>query len=338
PGTLPIALGTPVRFALTAGFGGGLDAKTLGYKQKDVVYQDAASGEPIAAKQHWIAVEVTANTGGKLIRRVATAIDPKTGDRHTVRQINVGHENTPNVTWVPVQIPDFMEFDPIAAGKVPAGTPTGSKEYRAAAQKLLYDYTVSQIAAVTYRPEADIRRMRMFYGPNAFTLQEKIGESARVASNGTVAGDLMGNGHFLTSGGAMTGMIGHTLCFLRYWDNLAKGVPQDVAAKILEEGIKAGSEAWLHVSQKEFSNLAPANFGKARSEALGIKESAPAAQAVQRPGFSLSSVLGNGRWEQSFQRLLAGEFGKPGVNFYVPDSEVDIRAQPNVTVQAVPVR
>ncbi|MBI3299461.1 MAG: hypothetical protein HYZ75_14940 [Elusimicrobia bacterium] len=333
-GTPRIDLGAPKRFALSMGFGGGLDAKTLGYKQEDVKYADPATGQEIAGKQNWIVGEVTANIGGQLIRRISTIADPRTGEKHTVRQIAVGHENAPNVAWVPVQVPAFMDFDPVAAGKVPAGSDPKSAAHIDARKALILDYFVGQVSAVTHIPEADIRRMRMFYGPNFFTLQEKIGHTARVAANGNVAGDLMGNGHFLTSGGSMTGMIGHTICFLRYWDNLSRGVPADVAARVLEDGIKTNSEAWLHVSQKEFDSLGPANFGAERAAALGVSNEGGGQNATGR-GFGLAQVLGQQSWADSFRRLFAGEFGKAGEDFYVPEKEVDVTAAQGVTVQRV---
>ena len=57
----------------------------------------------------------------------------------------------------------------------------------------------------------------MIYGPKLFSLIERVGDDALVAANGVVAGDSFGNGHFLTSGGAMTGMIGHSWRVLEYW-------------------------------------------------------------------------------------------------------------------------
>src|SRR5262249_35091925 len=75
PGTQRIDLGVPTRWSLTAGFGGGDDAKTLGYEQEDVVYEDAKTGQKVVAQQNWLAGEVTANVGGQLIRRISTITD-----------------------------------------------------------------------------------------------------------------------------------------------------------------------------------------------------------------------------------------------------------------------
>jgi hypothetical protein len=63
-----------------------------------------------------------------------------------------------------------------------------------------------------------------------FSLIERMGDGALIARNGVVAGDSFGNGHFLTSGGAVTGMVGHSSRILRYWQarNLGK-THEDVA-------------------------------------------------------------------------------------------------------------
>jgi hypothetical protein len=157
-----------------------------------------------------------------------------------------------------------------------------------------------------------------------------------VAENGNVAGDLMGNGHFLTSGGSMTGMIGQLACFLDYWADLDRGMPQEEAAHKLEADIKEKTEAWLHVSAKEFDGLSPANFGDDRAKAIGIKpDAAPAAAPTKIPGFGLAGVLGQASWMQSFMRLLKGEFGKAGVDFYVPEKQLDITADKNATVHQI---
>ena len=333
PGSARIDLGTPTRFSLTAGFGGGADAKTLGYSQEDVVYNDPATGKSVAARQQWLVGEVTANIGGQLIRRISTAQDPKTGRTETVRQLAVGHEYAPNVAWVPVQVPDFMTFDPIEAGKVPAGTDPKSEQYTKAQQKLIKDYYIKQVSEVLHLKEADIRKMRMFYGPSYFTLKERLGTTARLARNGNVAGDLMGNGHFLTSGGSMTGMIGHANRYIDYWEALNRGVPEGKAARRLLKGIKTDSEAWLHTSIKEFFDVSPVNFGAERAAAIQIGNEGTGAGNGNGVDYGLGQVLGQGSWANSFERLRRGEFGEAGKDFYVPGKELDVTAAPNVTVE-----
>jgi hypothetical protein len=335
-GTQRIDLGTPIRFSLTAGFGGGADAKTLGYEQDDVAHYDAAVGKSVVARQNWLVGEVTANISGQLIRRISTITDPKTGKAETVRQIAVGHEDAPNVAWVPVQVPEFMTFDPIEAGKVPAGTAPTARAYVDAQAKMIRDYYISQVSAVTHLPAKDIERMRMFYGPSFFTLRERLGKTARIAANGNVAGDLMGNGHFLTSGGAMTGMIGHANRYVEYFKALNRGVPEARAAKQLEAGIKTDSEAWLNVSIKEFVDVSPVNFGAERARQIGIHpDNTPLADARNGGNHGLNGVLGTASWAKALERLRAGEFGKAGVDFYVPSTVLDVTTSPDVKIQRI---
>ncbi len=61
--------------------------------------------------------------------------------------------------------------------------------------------------------------------------------SRLIAANGVVAGDSFGNGHFLTSGGAMTGMIGHSARVLEYWQARDAGTPATNAIRQLADSI-----------------------------------------------------------------------------------------------------
>ena len=89
-----------------------------------------------------------------------------------------------------------------------------------------------------------------------------------MAANGVVAVDSFVNGHFLTSGGAMTGMIGHSTHVLEYWRSRDTGTSQADALHRLAEKIKEDTHAWLQVSATEYSQAAPVNFGAARIEQI----------------------------------------------------------------------
>ena len=116
----------------------------------------------------------------------------------------------------------------------------------------------------------------MVYGPKPFSLVERIGTDARVATNGIVAGDSFGNGHFLHSAGAMCGMLGHGYRFLEYWQRRAASHCAESSLCLLADRIKADTEALLEVSAKEFSQAIPSNFGAERGRkvaaASGIAE------------------------------------------------------------------
>jgi hypothetical protein len=134
-------------------------------------------------------------------------------------------------------------------------------------------------------------------------------------------------------------MIGHTACFLQYWQNLDNGMPEKKAARKLETEIRRKSEAWLHVSAKEFFDLLPANFGEDRARAINVNSAdiTGVAKDEQSRGFNygLTSILGREAWAESFRKLLAGEFGQAGRDFYVPDHEVDLTKSPDVVVEQV---
>ena len=67
---------------------------------------------------------------------------------------------------------------------------------------------------------------------------------ALLAPNGVVAGDSFGNGHFLTSGGAMTGMVGHSWRVYEYYQARDAGVSHEEAIRTvlsLSDNPKAAS-------------------------------------------------------------------------------------------------
>ena len=204
---------------------------------------------------------------GRLRRRISSAFDAD-GNEYWVRQIAVGHENDPEVGWVLVQVPDYMTFDPIESRLVPVGTDPESPEYFAAYQHLLYEFYIEQAAEILELPKSELAKVQMAYGPKPFSLVERVANDALVAPNGVVAGDSFGNGHFLTSGGAMTGMIGHSARVLQYWQSRDAGMSQAEAMRHLADSIKADTHDWLDVSAQEYSQAVPVNFGAERIQQI----------------------------------------------------------------------
>src|SRR5205823_9390022 len=129
-------------------------------------------------------------------------------------------------------------------------------------------------------PRQELMEVQMIYGRSLFSLVERVGSDTLVAANGVVAGDSFGNGHFLTSGGAMTGMIGHSARILEYWQARDAGTSPTDAIRRLADSIREDTHAWLQVSATEYSQAAPVNFGAQRieqiSKASGIDASARA--------------------------------------------------------------
>lgn len=266
PGSEIIDLGVPELFMIAQGFNSN-DAKRLGFEQHDVEVDHGDGRGPVVAQADFLAGLVEVLVGGRLRRRISSTFD-QDGKEYWVRQIAVGHENDPEVGWVLVQVPDFETFDPIKASLLPVGTSPESPEFFASYQQLIYDYYIKQTAEILEIPRQMLMKVQMIYGPTLFSLIERVGDDALVAVNGVVAGDSFGNGHFLTSGGAMTGMIGHSARVLEYWQARRDGMSPDEAIRRLADRIKEDTHAWLHVSATEYSQAAPINFGAERIEQI----------------------------------------------------------------------
>ncbi len=305
PGSEIIDLGVPELFMIAEGFNSS-DARRLGFEQHDVVVDHGDGRGPVVAQADFLAGLVEALVGGRLRRRISSEFDAD-GKEYWVRQIAVGHENDPEVGWVLVQVPDFKSLDPIEAGLAPEGTDQNSPEFFAAYQQLLYDFYVKQAADILGIPREELRKVQMIYGPTLFSLVEREGDNALVAPNGVVAGDSFGNGHFLTSGGAMTGMIGHSARVLTYWRARDAGATPASAIQRLAASIKEDTDAWLHVSAKEYSQAVPINFGAERIEQINkasgsdVDARANAIDAVRRKRHALLP-LDPSSWRRLFVR------------------------------------
>ena len=262
PGSEVIDLGVPELFMIAQGFSSS-DARRLGFEQHDVTVDHQDGRGPVVAQADFLAGLVEVLVGGRLRRRISSAFDSD-GKEYWVRQIAVGHENDTEVGWVLVQVPDFKTFDPIEAGILPAGTDPASPEFFASYQNLIYDYYMKEAADILDIPREELKKVQMIYGPTLFSLIERVGDDALVAPNGVVAGDSFGNGHFLTSGGAMTGMVGHSARVLEYWQARDAGTSAADAIRRLADSIRVDTHGWLHVSATEYSQAAPINFGAAR--------------------------------------------------------------------------
>ncbi len=278
PGSEIIDLGVPELFMIAQGFSSS-DAKRLGFEQHDVYYDHEDGRGSVVAQADFLAGLVEVLVGGRLRRRISSAFD-QDGMEYWVRQIAVGHENDPEVGWVLVQVPDFQTFDPIESGLLPEGADPNSAEFFASYQQLIYDYYIKQAAEILEIPRQELMKVQMIYGPTLFSLIERVGDDALVAANGVVAGDSFGNGHFLTSGGAMAGMVGHSARVLEYWRSRDAGISSADALRRLADKIREDTHGWLEVSAKEYSQAAPINFGAERieqiSKASGIATSARA--------------------------------------------------------------
>ncbi|PSN71509.1 hypothetical protein BS50DRAFT_284066 [Corynespora cassiicola Philippines] len=263
PGSDFIDLGVPELFSIATGVN-CQDAERLGFKQHDVKVDHEDGRGPKVAQADFLAAQIEILVDGRLRRRIASEFD-KYGNEHWVRQIAVGHEGDPRISWLLVEIPEYMSFCPIERGLLSPCSAKDSAEYFAAYQILLYDYYIEQASLILEVPPHVLRRISVVYGPKPFSLVERIGDNARIATNGVVAGDSFGNGHFLHSAGAMCGMIGHAYRFLEYWKRRESHCVES-SIRLLADRIKQDTEMLLEVSAKEFDQAIPTNFGAERGE------------------------------------------------------------------------
>lgn len=305
PGSDFIDLGVPELFSIATGIN-CREAEDLGFQQHDVEVDHGDGQGPKVAQADFVAGQFNILVDGRLRRRIASEFDHH-GNETWVRQIAVGHEKDPRISWLIVEVPEHMSLCPAARGLVCPTASKDSAEYFAAYQLLLYDYYISQASLILEISPDELRRVAMVYGPKPFSLVERIGNDARVATNGVVAGDSFGNGHFLHSAGAMCGMLGHAYRFLEYWQRRAHDAHcPESSIRLLVDRIKADTEALLQVSAKEFSQAIPSNFGAERGSkvaaASGIAQDKRAKVAAKRCMRWAQAPLNPTDWRRLFLR------------------------------------
>ncbi|EUC50819.1 hypothetical protein COCMIDRAFT_32016 [Bipolaris oryzae ATCC 44560] len=305
PGSDFIDLGVPELFSIATGIN-CREAEDLGFQQHDVEVDHGDGQGPKVAQADFVAGQFNILVDGRLRRRIASEFDHQ-GNETWVRQIAVGHENDPRVSWLIVEVPEHISLCPAVRGLVCPTTSKDSAEYFAAYQLLLYDYYISQASLILEISPDDLRRVAMVYGPKPFSLVERIGNDARIATNGVVAGDSFGNGHFLHSAGAMCGMLGHAYRFLEYWQRRANNAHcAESSIRLLADRIKADTEALLEVSAKEFSQAIPSNFGAERGSkvaaASGIAQDKRAKVGGKRCMRWAQAPLNPADWRRVFLR------------------------------------
>ncbi|HEY3735081.1 MAG TPA: MFS transporter [Streptosporangiaceae bacterium] len=255
PGTEVLDLGVPELFMLAEG-ADSPDAARLGLKLEQVRVDRQDGRGPVPAEADYLAGNIELYFDSRIRRRIASEFD-KEGNEYWVRQISLGHEDDSEVGWTLIEIPEFKSFDPVVAGLVPPGTEKKSAQYYAGYQFLIREYFLDQMSFITELPKKEILKIQLAYGPKMFSVVERIGDDALVAPNGVVAGDSFGTGHVLTSGGTMTGMVGHASRVLRYWQAREAGVSTGQAARALADGIKEDTSAWIEHSAPEFQQAPP---------------------------------------------------------------------------------
>ena len=286
PGTEVLDLGVPELFMIAEG-ADSPDAARLGLKLEQVMVDRQDGRGLVPAQADFLAGNIELYFDSRVRRRMTSEFD-KEGNEYWVRQLSLGHEDDSEVGWTLIEIPEFKSFDPVVAGLVPPGTEKKSAQYYAGFQFLIRDYFLDQMSYITELPKEQILKIQLAYGPKMFSVIERIGDDAHVAANGVVAGDSFGTGHVLTSGGVMTGMVGHASRVLRYWQARETGAGAPEAIRALADGIKADTSAWIEVSAPEFRQVPP--FKPAVEPAAGARAEDARRRSLEEHGQMLDEI------------------------------------------------
>jgi EmrB/QacA subfamily drug resistance transporter len=249
-GTELLDLGIPELFMIAEGLDGA-DAKRLGFTQEVVKIDHHDGRGPVPAQADYIMGLIGVYVDNNFRRRIASAFDEH-GNEYWVRQVGIGHEGYVESGWILAEVPEFRTFDPVKAGLVAPGTRRQSAEYFGPYQFLIRDYFLEQAALLCEIPKDLLAKTYCLSSPRLVSVVMKIGSDALLAPNGVVAGDSFGNGSFLTTGGATTGMVGHASRVFTYWQSRDEGVGHDKAIRTLADGIKQDTQAWIKVTTEDF--------------------------------------------------------------------------------------
>jgi len=102
-------------------------------------------------------------------------------------------------------------------------------------------------------------------------------------------------------------MVGHSAGVLRYWQARDAGATPEAAIRDLAQSIREGTQGWLGVSEQEYSQTVPINFGAKRiaeiaaASGLDTKARAHAIDATRRKRHSLLP-LDSSDWRRLFLR------------------------------------
>jgi EmrB/QacA subfamily drug resistance transporter len=288
PGSKLLDLGTPELFMVAQNVDSE-DAARLGLKH-DVVRVDHGDGRgPVPAQADYVIGVTGALLDNVTRHRVASVFD-KEGNEYWVRQTAIGHEGQADTAWFVCEVPDFKTFDPVLAGMVPKGTPRVSKKFYGAYHYLVRDFFLDQVSVLTELPKEYLRGLLVFFGMRMISVTSKVGRDALVAANGVVAGDSFGNGSFLSSFGAVAGLVGHASRTLEYWQARDAGVTPEAAVRTLADRIKEDTETWVRATEHDFAQPArPSAVASALEKTL---------DAIRRRRRRISPVVYRDDWSR----------------------------------------
>ncbi|MEU4565068.1 MFS transporter [Micromonospora sp. NPDC023956] len=244
-------LGTPELVMIAEGVT-GVDAARLGFRQEIVRIDHGDGRGPVVAQADYIfgLLGVYVHNNGR--RRIGSMFD-EAGNEYWVRQAVVGHEDYAESAWTVVQVPDFERFDPVRQGMVRPGTSRRSAAYFGSYKKLVREFYLEQAALLTGLPTSVLGRTQSLSSPRLVTVVARIGVDAQVAPNVVVAGDSFGTGSFLSTSGAMHGIVGHACRVRDYWQERQDGATAAVAVRRLADRISEDTATYLRICRDDFA-------------------------------------------------------------------------------------
>jgi hypothetical protein len=257
PGAGLIDLGVPELFLISPGVGSA-DAERLGFSRGPVLVDRGDGQGPVAARSDLVVGLLGAGMPVPVRRRIATEPD-EDRDEYWVRQYAVAHPYQ-HATWLAAEVPDFLTFDPVEVGRLPAGADPQSAEFAAAYRELLAEFFADQAARLLQLPVAAVRRGGVHYGPRLLSRAPSVGDDPRVAGNGLVAGETYGAGQALNGEDCLVGMVGHSGRVLGYWRDRADGAAAAAALDRLAAGVRADTADWLAASAADLTEADHAHF------------------------------------------------------------------------------
>jgi hypothetical protein len=258
-----IDLGIPELFVVTQRG----DARRCGFADRVVEVDRHDSRGPVPARSDFAAGWVHAPTGAICRSRIATERD-EDGDEYWVHQRMLAVEGDPAAAWCLVQVPTFVSFEPAAAVAAEPPSAISPREEddavgdergavcdlaalggaapdaarRAALRAFFVQHAGALVGTGDAVPAAD---------PALIRVTERLGDDARVAANGIVAGVAVGCGRPLNDGEAIAGIVGHGARVLTYWRDRDAGSTAEQAIRSLADAVRRDTEAWIRIGAAE---------------------------------------------------------------------------------------
>ncbi len=240
-----IDLGVPELFLVTQRG----DARRRGLCDRVVEVDHHDGRGPVPARADFAAGWVHARSGGLCRRRVATQ-RCEDGDAYWVHQLLLALQGDPAPAWCVLQVPTFVAFEPDGAIASAAGAPADAA--RRAALRTFFVEHAGQLLGTS--------EVVALGEPALIRVTERLGDDARVAANGIVAGDALGCGHPLCGGEPIVAIAGHGARVLGYWRDRDGGATAERAIRSLADAARRDTEAWIRFGAADRAEAPQGHF------------------------------------------------------------------------------